>query len=322
MALPVVDIVSIIASILGFIAFIVALLYQTAIINIHKKSKYLSYWKIARTLTLVLSFGYVVQIVSLLFQFDDLTKWIIPFAYLFGGLFVLLISSLIAMTSQERSVYVKSIEKLERDRLNLINQMNESVNLISKTSEDLIESSDVLNQFASVVVNSTRGISSGAVQQSEMIGNITNKLNSSRREIEDIIFEIHNSTETILDISDNSNILSLNAVISSNRAGEFGKEFRVVAENFKSFSDETNQSAENVRQVSNEIERILQTEIAVISSDIENMLDVSQETTASTQELVSSTNEMDSILKNISSMIVELNNQAEKSVMLIKQIHE
>ncbi|MHA2089852.1 MAG: hypothetical protein ACW98K_03245 [Candidatus Kariarchaeaceae archaeon] len=129
MALGLVDYIGIIASIFGLIAFVFAIYYQTDIIRLFFKSHFVKYWKIVRLLTLFFCIGYIVQIISILFELTTLIEWMVPMVYLFGGLFVFLISFLNTVTSKERATYVSSMEQLQRDLLELVEQSMDGIYL-------------------------------------------------------------------------------------------------------------------------------------------------------------------------------------------------
>ncbi|MHA2169481.1 MAG: methyl-accepting chemotaxis protein [Candidatus Kariarchaeaceae archaeon] len=322
MALDLVDYIGIIASIIGLIAFIFAIYYQTDIVRLLLKSHFVKYWKVVRLLTLFFCIGYIVQIISILFELTNLIEWMVPLVYLFGGLFVFLISFLNTVTSKERATYVSSMEQLQRDLLELVEQSMDGISVITSSVETLLSTSNKVASISNLVTGTSRAISTGTVQQTAMIETIVQELRTARKDIEDILYEIDENTESILDIGDNSNVLAINAIISAKRAGDYGREFRVVAENFKTFSDETNSAAQNVRNVSFEITRILESEINLIASNIESMVSVSQQTSVASQDLVTSSEEMNSLVKDLTSLVEHLRNQAAKTSQIVEQINK
>ncbi len=74
------------------------------------------------------------------------------------------------------------------------------------------------------------------------------KLNTVFKDLFEKSKEIHELTGAIQDVSDRTNVLSINASIEAARAGEAGKGFRVIAGEVKSLSHQTSEFAETIEQ--------------------------------------------------------------------------
>lgn len=90
--------------------------------------------------------------------------------------------------------------------------------------------------------------------------------------------EVEKIAGIILQISSQTNLLSLNASIESARAGEAGRGFAVVAEQVRQLSEQTKESTEEITKITNELN---QNGIDVISS-----IDSSLEATALQNEKI------------------------------------
>ena len=90
--------------------------------------------------------------------------------------------------------------------------------------------------------------------------------------------EVQKIAGIILQISSQTNLLSLNASIESARAGEAGRGFAVVAEQVRQLSEQTKESTEEITKITNELN---QNGIDVISS-----IDSSLEATALQNEKI------------------------------------
>ncbi|MCR4611651.1 MAG: hypothetical protein K5644_07110 [Lachnospiraceae bacterium] len=87
------------------------------------------------------------------------------------------------------------------------------------------------------------------MQQSEIVSSINGETAQMTSELQNRVQGIKDVVETILEISSQTNLLSLNASIEAARAGEAGKGFAVVADEIRNLSDTTKDSAEKIGEV-------------------------------------------------------------------------
>ncbi len=76
--------------------------------------------------------------------------------------------------------------------------------------------------------------------------------------------EIRNIIDIIRDISDKTNLLSLNASIEAARAGEAGRGFAVVADEISKLADQSRESTENIGGILNEMKRRVDESLAAV----------------------------------------------------------
>lgn len=135
----------------------------------------------------------------------------------------------------------------------LSNEIQEVGKVVEKVEVLVDENENMINQGIEIV----RLLGERAQQTTEMTAEVGNSIESLKKE-----YKIINSfVETITSISEQTNLLSLNASIEAARAGEAGRGFSVVAEEIRKLADD---SAAAAGEIQNNVTHIMaQTESSV-----------------------------------------------------------
>lgn len=186
-------------------------------------------------------------------------------------------------------------------------------NQLSQAAVDLAEGCTIqagqVSEVASLIDTMAKSMEEKAseaektVQISSEAGMLLNQGNSRMQELKIAMAEISNCSEeirtivsTIEDISNQTNLLSLNASIEAARAGEAGRGFAVVAEQVKNLAEESAKATGETTKLIEKTVMAVERGIEIADATAENMSEVMVGAQASTE--------------NMSRMAVELREEA------------
>lgn len=191
----------------------------------------------------------------------------------------------------EKSTILEDKEKLEQLRVAAAEKNEQIARFVEKDFEQLELS------VSEVVAENQQNASESERIQNTMIAiaNFCEELETSLREIEDILEQLEKENRSITAIAKKTSLLSLNASVEAARAGEAGKGFSVVASEIKELSaassEATKSSELNKIQMSEALRRIaaradvLQKSIGEANAQMSGMSARVEEIAAATETL-------------------------------------
>lgn len=147
----------------------------------------------------------------------------------------------------------------------MIDQLNSSVHSIASNAED---ASVTANQLKSVSSEGTR-ISGRAKLAIKDLGKHTNSVSDSINKLANHTESIEDVLNVIKGVSEQTNLLALNAAIEAARAGEQGRGFAVVADEVRSLAQRTHDSTDEIGNTILRLQEEVKRAVALIEQSLQ-----------------------------------------------------
>lgn len=137
-----------------------------------------------------------------------------------------------------------------------LTNVTESISDIYKHIGNIADSANQGTEISQEILTNAAGIKEeAATQQRDVKTKVQNIINVINQKIEksDSVKKIDSLTQEILDITSQTNLLSLNASIEAARAGEAGKGFAVVASEISELANHSAEATMQIQEVSKEV---------------------------------------------------------------------
>ncbi len=202
----------------------------------------------------------------------------------------------ITFNASYASVKVLDNSKLVQEQNVVVQKSLESVSTVSDSNEKLLVTMEDLkhdSQNSMESVNSGKDTLNSNMQSLDKVYESLAITIESINELGQLSAEVATAITTISDISDQTNLLALNAAIEAARAGEHGRGFAVVADEVRKLAEKSQKSAVEIKGVISSIEQ----SISEVTKDAELTKDIFSELREKSDLLEKNFDSIDDTLK-------------------------
>lgn len=163
----------------------------------------------------------------------------------------------VTSSATEIAATAKEQEATATEQAATTNEIMNTAKQISNTSNNLLETMTEVAQVAETTANSASH-SQSSLQRMEstmhQMMEATDSISSKLSVINEKAANINNVVTTITKVADQTNLLSLNAAIEAEKAGEYGAGFSVVATEIRRLADQTAVATWDIEQMVKEMQ--------------------------------------------------------------------
>ncbi len=241
-------------------------------------------------------------------------------------------------TTGKQGLFVTQNLMITNDLVQKNNEISQSINTVSKemliATENITVNTTTITEKSNITVeltNEGRAMIEKARDVSDNIDSTIKELNSEVSVLNDNADQIAIVIAVINEISDQTNLLALNAAIEAARAGEAGRGFAVVADEVRNLAEKTSHSTKQIGETVSDMQKSISTvtqrmdvitkmlmeQRAGIDSSFNNFQDIynsSLDLNQSISEIMAASEEQNAVIYEISSNLKEMSDASELSI--------
>ncbi|WP_031342360.1 methyl-accepting chemotaxis protein [Ruminiclostridium papyrosolvens] len=154
-----------------------------------------------------------------------------------------------------------TIEQIAKGSTDQAEEINESVSHMDKLAQGIVYVEEDVSKVTSIAreISGLNKTATSTIKElntkSSQVSNTTAKVSENINDLSSSMKEIQKILKMMVNISEQTNLLSLNAAIEAARAGEAGKGFAVVANEVKKLADQSKEFTGSINSIIADIEQ-------------------------------------------------------------------
>ncbi len=221
---------------------------------------------------------------------------------------------------------VRELETTTTEQASATNEVASTTNAIAKTA---VELNNAMNDASSRINQTVESALSGNDKLNDL-GNLMNDFTKSTKAfsmnlslIADKANKISSIVTAITKISEQTNLLSLNAAIEAERVGEYGKGFAIVAYEINRLAEQTQNASEDIEFMIKEMQNTVSNGVVKMDKftrDVFSSVDRVQQISEYFQSILNQVEDIKPIFEQVSSEVYSQTNSAQQISEAMSQL--